>query len=281
MIEFDSMSSAPSSPQYTARMNLNSALDVAWRFAVKDFKSRYRASVLGLGWHLLIPTVMLSVYTVVFFFVFTPKTSGSAQPASALAFGVQLWTGLALFLAFSDLCVRASRIMIDQANLVRKVVFPLSSLVLSIWLSMQFNLVIYVALLLALALAGGYTPTLEWLWIGPVLFIFLVNVLGFAFALAALGAYVRDLGHALPAAVGMLMFLTPIFYRMDQVPSLLKHLLAFNPLSWPIEALRHVLTASPAPAIITTVLYSLASMLMLAMGVALFQRLKSGFADVL
>lgn len=275
------MSSVPASANHSAKTGLQSALSVAWRFAVKDFKSRYRASVLGLGWHLLIPAVMLAVYTVVFFFVFQPKTGDGTQPDSALGFGVQLWTGLALFLAFSDLCVRATRIMIEQANLVRKVVFPLSSLVLSIWIATQFSIAIHMALLLVMSVAAGYAPTLMWLLMVPVLCIFLINALGFAFLLAALGTYVRDLGHALPAAIGMLMFLTPIFYRVDQVPALLQSILAFNPLTWPIEALRHVLTAGPAPSSSATLAYTLASVAVLAVGFALFQRLKTGFADVL
>lgn len=275
------MNPAQASTTHTARVGLQPALSVAWRFAVKDFKSRYRASVLGLGWHLLIPAAMLAVYTVVFFFVFQPKTGGGAQPDSALGFGVQLWTGLALFLGFSDLCVRASRIMIEQANLVRKVVFPLSSLVLSIWMATQFSMAIHMGLLLVLTVAAGYMPALSWLWMVPVLGVFLINALGFAFLLAALGTYVRDMGHALPSAIGMLMFLTPIFYRMDQVPIVLQKILVLNPLTWPIEALRHVLTQSPAPTATASLAYVLASVALLALGVALFERLKTGFADVL
>lgn len=256
-------------------------ITLAWRFAVKDFESRYRASLLGLGWHLLTPALMVLVYTLVFFFVFTPKTIGPAQADSAAAFGVQLWAGLALFLAFSDLCVRASRIVIEQSNLVRKVLFPLSSLVLSIWIVTQFNLMIYMALLAVLCIAAGLLPSLEWLWTGPVLLIFLLNSLGFAFLLAALGTYLRDLGHAVPSAVGMLMFLTPIFYRIDQAPSLLQEVLAFNPLTWPIEALRHVIMGSPAPTTNATLLYVASSLIIFGSGITLFERLKAGFADVL
>jgi lipopolysaccharide transport system permease protein len=261
-------------PDYTA-------LAIAWRFAKKEFASRYRASLLGLGWYVVTPLVMVAVYTLVFFFIFQPKSAGVPRAAGPLQFAVELWAGLALFLAFSDLCVRASRVIHEQANLVRKVVFPLASLVLSTWMMMGFMLIIYLGLLFVLTLIAGITISTTWATIFPVLVIFFLNALGFAFVLAAVGAYIRDLGHLMPAALGMLMFLTPVFYQARQAPAAFQALLKFNPLTWPIEALRGAILHQSPPTANESIIYALASLAILGLGFAFFQRVRRGFADLL
>ncbi len=256
-------------------------LAIAWRFAKKEFASRYRASLLGLGWYIVTPLVMVAVYTLVFFFIFQPKSAGAPRAAGPLEFAVELWAGLALFLAFSDLCVRASRVIHEQANLVRKVVFPLSSLVLSTWMMMVLMLAIYLGLLVVLTLIAGITFSITWVAIIPVLMIFFLNALGFAFVLAAIGAYLRDLGHLMPAALGMLMFLTPVFYQVNQAPAAFQALLKFNPLTWPIETLRTALIHQSPPALAESLTYALMSLAILALGFLFFQRVRRGFADLL
>lgn len=254
---------------------------IAWRFAKKEFASRYRASLLGLGWYVVTPLVMVAVYTLVFFFIFQPKSAGASQAAGPLAFAVELWAGLAVFLAFSDLCMRASRVIHEQANLVRKVVFPLSSLVLSTWMVMVLVLAIYLGLLLALVIIAGVPVSLSWAALIPVLMIFLLNVLGFAFVLAAAGAYLRDLGHLMPAILSMMMFLTPVFYQVSQAPAAFQALLRFNPLTWPIEAIRGALLRQSPPAADESMLYAVMSLTIFGLGFLFFQRVRRGFADLL
>lgn len=267
---------------FTLKMALDfTALTIAWRFTKKEFASRYRSSLLGFGWYIVTPLVMVVVYTLVFFFIFQPKSAGPSPAAGPLAFAVELWAGLALFLAFSDLCVRASRVIHEQATLVRKVVFPLASLVLSTWMMMILTLLIYLGLLFSLALIAKITVSIAWAAILPVLIVFFLNALGFAFVLAAFGAYLRDLGHLMPAVLSMLMFLTPVFYQADQAPKAFQTLLQANPLTWPIEALRSALLRQSLPATDESVIYGALSLLVLGFGFLFFQRVRRGFADLL
>jgi lipopolysaccharide transport system permease protein len=100
-----------------------------------------------------------------------------------------------------------------------------------------------------------------------------------ALGMAALGCYLRDLQHLVPLAMSGLMFLSPIFYPAAAAPSSLKLLLAANPLSVPIEAMRAAWFGTPFqfsdiawPIVATIVAWFIARIL--------FQRLRPGFADL-
>lgn len=260
---------------------ISPTLGIAWRFAVKDFAARYRSSLLGLGWYVVMPVILIGVYSAVFFYIFEPKTGTAKRPDSLMFYAASLWIGLMMFLSFSDLCVKSSRVIIDQANLVRKVVFPVSSLVIAGWLVMIFNLAIYGVLLAAILLMGGVVISPGSLVALPILAIFLITCLGLAFLIAAIGAYIRDLAHLMPAAVGLLMFLTPIFYQHEHAPALFQKLLMFNPLTWPIESVRKVLLFNELPDPTAALIYLGAACVLLWIGLWVFGRLKKGFADLL
>lgn len=256
-------------------------LGIAWRFAVKDFASRYRSSLLGLGWYVVMPVILIGVYSAVFFYIFEPKTGVSKRPDNVMLYAASLWIGLMMFLAFSDLCVKSSRIIIDQANLVRKVVFPVSSLVIAGWLVMMFHLAIYGVLLMAIMLIGEVSVSPISLLALPVLGTFLIICLGLAFLIAAIGAYIRDLAHLMPAAVGLLMFLTPIFYQHENAPALFQKVLMFNPLTWPIENMRRLLLSGELPDLTQALIYLGISCALLWIGIWVFDRVKKGFTDLL
>ena len=98
-----------------------------YQFAKREILGRYRGSILGLGWSFATPLLMLAVYTFVFVGVFKARWPG-AESGGGGEFALQIFAGLLAFNFFSEVINRAPRLIVDQPNLVKKVVFPLEIL---------------------------------------------------------------------------------------------------------------------------------------------------------
>jgi lipopolysaccharide transport system permease protein len=253
-------------------------LALAWPLAKRDLLARYRGSLAGLGWALLVPLAMLVLYTLVFQGVFKARWPGAGQGGSDYA--LHMFAGLMVFTATADVAVRAVRLMIDHANLVKRVVFPLDVLAVALVMQSAVHAALQTLVLVALVLALGEGARAGWWWLPAIWLWVLVLQLGLAWLLAATGCYVRDLQHLLPPLIGGLIFLSPVFYAVDSAPEALRWLLALNPLTMPMQAMRAALfgTAVDSVAVGWAVLLAVAFALLSRWW---FERLRPGFADLL
>jgi lipopolysaccharide transport system permease protein len=247
------------------------------QLARRDVLARYKGSVLGLGWSLLFPLLILLAYTFVFRSVFKAQWPGGK--GGSQEFALQLFAGLVVFNLFADVLNRSPRLVLEQPNLVKRVVFPLEILPWVALASAFFHAALGVFILLVgLALAGpGLTV---WAWAVPLVFACAVPVLlGLGWLLAALGVFIRDIGHAMGPATTMLMFLSPVLYPAKALPGAVAALLWLNPLTVPIENLRRLLLEGRAPDWPGLAIYTLGGLLFAALAWRLFARLKPAFAD--
>lgn len=179
--------------------------------ARREVASKYRGSVLGVGWAVLYPLLILAAYTFVFRHVFGAKWPGASSDSSA-EFALQIFAGLVIFNLFAEVMGRAPRLIIDHSNLVKQVRFPIELLA---WVSLSsatfHGLMALVILMGAVQLLGnGLGAGILGV---PVVILAVVPVLlGMAWMLSALGVFLRDIGHAMGPALNMLMFLSPVLY---------------------------------------------------------------------
>ena len=211
-------------------------IGLAWPLAKRDVMARYRGSTLGIFWALLAPLAMVAIYSLVFRGVFQARWGNTG--AGGFDYAARLFAGLMVFTAVAEVATRATRLMLDNANLVKRVVFPLELLCVALLLQVAVHTGLQMLVLAALLLAFGEGFHATWLllplaWAWIVLLQFAV-----ALALAALGCYVRDLQHVVPVSMTGLMFLTPVFYPSESAPEILRTVLALNPLSAPLELSR-------------------------------------------
>jgi hypothetical protein len=104
--------------------------DLIWQMTRREVLGRYRGSVLGLLWSFFSPLLMLTVYTFAFSYVFKMRVQGfppTEAPPTAI-FGVFAFTGLTLFTVMSESVARAPTLIQSNANLVKRVIFPLEIL---------------------------------------------------------------------------------------------------------------------------------------------------------
>lgn len=256
---------------------------IAWRLTLKEVSARYRGNILGWAWLLIVPIAMILVYTVVFYGIFSSKwsTETSQTEIGPGLFAAQLLIGLSLFNYFSDFCVRCSRLLHENHNLIKRVRFPLPTLVLAAWLSALIPLMVQLILVILLSIGYSAVTAEWWAWPIQILLPFLVMSLGVGLLVAASSLFLKDLAHALPPAMALLMFLSPVFYARAQTPEKLQALLTFNPLSWPIEASRALLFQGHSPEIWGLISYWGISLVCLYLGMRYFMRLAPSFADQL
>lgn len=242
----------------------------------REVRQRYKGSVLGLGWTLLNPLIMVGAYWIVFKFLF-----GSPIPNYALFMfvGLMVWT-----LFYGGITVAASS-LVGNAPLVTKVRFPREIIPLA---SVTANSVIagamlVIALPLCTILGDGSLVPLVLL---PV-FLALTAVLtiGAGLLFSALNVYFRDVEHVL-AAIGIpWFFLTPIFYTYTTLPesarahqTLVDILHYGNPIAPFVVAVQDVLFFGTWPTVADSAYCVVAAVVMLAVGLWAFRRLEGEMA---
>lgn len=244
----------------------------------RDIAQRYRGSVGGLFWAMVQPLLMLMVYTLVFGSVLKVKWPGVD---GTLDYALILFIGLVPYMFVSESLSRAPALIVGSANLVKKVVFPLHVLpIMSVSTAALHALIALIVWTAFFAFVKGVIP---WLAIVlPVMWLpLIIATLGVSWAFAALGTYFRDLIHAIGPITLALMFLSPIFYSMEMAPAPLKPFLALNPMSFAIESARGLMFHSQWPALGDYVVQLVVSLIVAALGLALFQRSRAGFVDAL
>lgn len=246
----------------------------------REVASRYRGTVLGFGWSLLNPLLMLAVYTFVFSVVFKarwPLPEGQPQGQ----FAIILFTGLMIHTLMAETLTNAVNSILTNANYVKKIIFPLPMLPLVPLGAALFHLSFSILILLAAIFFITGTLHLTLLWLPVVLLPFIIALIGAALFLSALGVYLRDIGQVIGLIMMAMLFLSPIFFPPEALPESYRPILSLNPLTLIITQARDVLLWGKMPAFGALALYGAISTLFSLICYGFFKRVRRGFADVL
>ena len=252
---------------------------LALQMTARDIASRYAGTVVGIGWSILTPLLLLGVYTFVFGAVLKGRWRGEASGSMA-HFALTLFCGLIVLALFTDVVTRAPGVVVAHANYVKRVVFPLEILPAVLLGTALVNAVIsLIVLMVAVAVFDGLTATA--LWAPIVLAPLALLALGIAWFMASVGTYVRDLSQAVAMLVTLLTFLSPVFYPVEAVPQSMRFLLNLNPLTFIIEQLRQVVIWKEMPDLPGLATYAVVALAVAWAGFMWFQKTRKGFGDVL
>ena len=252
-----------------------------WRTLVgQDLAARYRGTLLGRGWPILMPLVMLAVYGFVFGAIFRARWPGLADD-DHLGFTLNLFAGLLLHAMMGETVGQAPDLLLRNSNFVRKVVFPLRVLVAVPLGSALVHALVGLALLVVANALFGSGLHASVLAVPIVLVPYILLLYGWSLAFAALGVYVRDLSQIAGVLVMLVLFTGAVFFPREMVPSVVSGLVDYNPLTWPVSAVREAILLGQWPSALPMLKYWIASLLVLALGWSCFGKLRRGFADVL
>jgi homopolymeric O-antigen transport system permease protein len=262
-------------------------------FVLRDLRARYVGSSMGFFWSVIFPIINLFVYMFVFRLVLKARfgdKQGPTEVALIMLAGIIVWT------AFAETISRTTNVLVDNANLIQKVVFPSEILPPYLALSSLINMCIGLpVVLLGVAwfayVAPEAAPPAEAgslalglpLIVLPLLFLLQVMFsVGLGYLLATFNLFLRDTFHVVGVIVTVWMFTTPIFYPEVMVRNAgFGWLLEINPMHWLISAYRSVICYATWPDWSLVGRFAAVACVTLFLGARFFQSQKPRIPDLL
>lgn len=232
---------------------------------LRDLKLRYRNSALGFLWSLLNPLILMAVLTV----VFTVLLRNSAVPN----FPIFVLIGILVWNLHTSCLVGATASVVYAAPLVNKIYFPRIVLPSSVVFANVINFLLSMIAFMAAAIAFSVHFSTSLLLFPVILLIQILFSLGLAFIVSVLNVYYRDTQIILETLLFGWFFLTPIFYRMEDLfPGAARLVYIINPMASLVEAYRAVLYSGALPDLFFLGRTAATCLIIAGIGLVVFQR---------
>jgi lipopolysaccharide transport system permease protein len=244
----------------------------------RELAARYRGSVLGIIWALVTPVVMIAIYTFIFAGIFGARFGANG---SAWDFALYLFCGLLPWTAFQEAVQHSSTTIVGHANLVKRVVFPLEILPVSLALTSLANQMFGTIALLIFQLIIRGDLHLTTLWLPVLLLPQLIATLGVAWLVASLGVFLRDMVQGIALLLTTWLYLTPIIYPESVVPERFRPLINANPFTGLVRSYRRIMLENSMPDWRGLAYFTIFALVCFVFGYWWFARTRKNFADVI
>lgn len=258
--------------------NLVERRALIYQLVRRDFQQRYAGSAAGWLWGLIHPLVLLLSWIFVFQIciqVQLPRGEVTQNYAMFLLCGFLPW------LVFQETVQRSSGALLDQANVIKKTIFPAEIVAVTVFLSVLVSHLLTLALVVAAiaVVLGEFHPGL----LGLPVYMLLLGLfsVGIAWMVSGLNVYLRDVAQVATVALTLWFWLTPVFISEQMYPSPVRFLLTLNPMRYMVRAYRDRLLSGRLPALEELGVLSFCAAASFVVGGLFFRRLKRGFADAL
>ena len=235
----------------------------------RDFKTKYKRSVLGVFWSFLNPLLTMSVQYLVFSNLFRFDIP---------YYPVYLLCGIIMFNYFSEACGMALSSIVGNAGLITKVYMPKYIYPLTRIMSSLVNLVISMIPLFIVSMISGLFPTKAYLLIPYVLLCIAIFCLGLGMLLAAAMVFFRDIEFLWGVITTIWMYLTPTFYPASILPANIAWVLELNPLYYFITFLRCCIIEGVSPEPLLYLQSAVIAVGMFICGSVIFKKTQDKFA---
>jgi len=257
------------------RHRLTRYYDLIMGLALRDVKMRYQLSILGLYWAVLNPLLMTVVWSFVFSKIFR------AEGIKGVPYVVFLFCGLTFWNLFSNSLLTAVNCLTGNASLLSKLYFPRvilpTSSVMARLVDFAFSLVVLAILMVIYQVAPGH----KLYWLPLLIAIQLIFTLGLAYIVSAVNVLYRDLGQILGVLLMLWLYISPVIYTLEQVPSGIRAYFICNPIGELIYMEVSVVLGSGVVDLAALGITALISVGVFLLGLLVFHRLESAFAEVM
>lgn len=241
---------------------------LTWR----DFKVRYKQTVLGVSWAILQPLLTMVVFTFLFGKLAQISSDGLPYPLFNFAALVP-WTFFAYALS------QATNSLVSSANILKKVYFPRIAMPLATVFSGMVDLGLAFGVLLVMMAFYRIVPPVQVLLLPLFLLMGLFAAVGVSLWLSAMNVLFRDIRYVIPFMTQIWFFITPIAYSSTMLEEPWRTLYGLNPMAGVVEGMRWALLDAPAsPGLI--IVSALSSIVLMVTGAFYFSRMEKTFADV-
>lgn len=252
--------------------------DLIMLFVRRDFVSVYKQTVLGPLWLFIQPLFT----TLTFYFVFSKIAKIPTDNVDPILFYL---SGITLWNYFSDCFSKTSNTFVANAGIFGKVYFPRLATPISIVISNLIKLGIQILLFALIAVYRVYFHDArininETMLLFPLLILLMAIMgLGLGIIFSALTTKYRDLSFLLTFGIQLLMYATPIIYPLSFTAGKLHQILSFNPITPIIENFRYAFFGIGCLDVAGLLYSAVFSVIVLVLGVLIFNRVEKNFMD--
>jgi len=247
--------------------------ELIYFFVWRDFKVKYKQTIIGVLWVFIQPITLLCV----FYFAL----SKSIQPnLHYMSYGYYVLTGLILWQLFSTAINQAAESMVTNANIIKKIYFPrLIIPIAAIGNALIDFSIMTIALLIGSFIFDNHIHSLSFLYIIGATILTVMASFGIGTLLAALNLKYRDVRYALPFLIQILLFSSTVLYPLEFQDSILILLKNLHPLNGALHLWRCAFSNEPLNNL-TLLLGILNNLFLFFLGIYYFRKTEAYFADL-
>jgi len=270
----------------TIRNTLVDYRELIWALAWKNIVVRYKQAYLGLGWAVLRPVMLMLIFSLVRAFV---EIDSGGIPYPILTFAA-----LMPWMLFQDATSEGVSSVVQNANLIRKVYFPREVFPLTAVCTKLIEFSITVVILVALMVYYKMAPNVYMLWAPLIVFYVVLVALSICFLGSALNVYFRDVSAAMPVALSLLMYASPVIYPLSLVKrkllderiagdwsGVLYTLYTSNPLAGIIDSFQRIVLRGLPPDFPSLLPGAIVTLVLLPLSYIVFKNAEAYFADII
>ena len=260
--------------------------ELIWALAWKNIIVRYKQAYLGLGWAILRPVALMLMFSLVRAFV---QIDSGAIPYPILTFAA-----LMPWMLFQDATSEGVSSVVQNATLIRKIYFPREVFPITAVFTKLIEFAISILILAGLMVYYKVAPSIHIFWV-PLLVLYVILVaLSLCFIGAAVNVYFRDVSNAMPIALSLLMYASPVIYPLSLVKrklleehiagdrsGLLYTLYTANPLAGIIDSFQRVVLLGLPPDFTSLVPGVVVTLVALPVSYLIFKNAEAYFADII
>ena len=243
----------------------------------RDFKVKYKRSVLGVIWSLLYPILMMAVMAIVFSQMFKFKVEG-------INYLVYLMTGLIMWSYFAEASNTAMTSVVDNFGLINKVyipkyIFPVAKCIF-VGINFVLTLIPWLGIIILSHFGlGEYTChfNLYYLVLPYIFICMFLFTIGVSLLISCMSVFLRDIWYIYGIILTMWNYLTPVFYSVQILPEKLQKIMQFNPMFQFLNATRTIVVYEQMPSLATLGILAFIGGGMLLIGAIVFKKRQDKF----
>jgi lipopolysaccharide transport system permease protein len=247
----------------------------------RELKARYRGTILGFLWSFFNPLLLMIVYTIVFGFIIPSRFPGFGE--SRLVYALFLFCGVLPWTWFASSSLESANVLMVQGNLIKKILFPVEILPIVVVTSNFVHFVFGLPILFIFALFMLKKFTIYILFLPLVILVQFVFALGFSLIVSSLTVHFRDVKDILSNMLTLWFFASPIIYPVTfstiQSNKWLRLMLDLNPMTHIMQGYQNCVFFGEMIRWRKLGVTFLVSLVLLAIGYAIFDRLRDSFPE--
>jgi len=238
----------------------------------KEIRGKYKGSFLGILWSFVSPLLSTLVYAIVFPFLLR---NSQDHYTTFLIIGILPWNWFTTVISQGTGCI------LWNGGILKKVYFPREILPITINVSGLINFLISCIIILIFLICSGIGFSIYILFLPIIVLAEFILLQGIIFITSSINVYIRDTEYIINFFIQLLFYGTPILYTVDMFPERFHFLLRLNPMAPIIESYRDIFYYQQLPNLKGLLYVYVVGIILLFVGIKIFNKLEKGFAEEL